>query len=57
MNRQERLQKSKEFDRQIREARLAAHYSLSVEEELSHIARVKTLQAQKEAFRKLDFCS
>jgi hypothetical protein len=55
MNSQERLQKSKEFDRQIREARRAAHYSLSVEEKLSHIARAKTLQAQKEAFRKLDF--
>lgn len=46
------FEKVKEFDREIKEAKNAACYALTLDEKLNEIKRVKTLESQRLEFRK-----
>lgn len=52
MNDKTYISKSKEFDRQIKEAKQAASYALTLDEKLGLIKRVRELEEQKRQFRK-----
>ena len=52
MNDKTYISKSKEFDRQINEAKQAASYALTLDEKLGLIKRVRELEEQKRQFRK-----
>lgn len=52
MNDKTYTSKSKEFDRQIKEAKQAASYALTLDEKLGLIKRVRELEEQKRQFRK-----
>lgn len=47
-----KFNQKREFDRQIKEAKNAAKYALTLDEKLDYIQRVRTLEKQRLEFRK-----